>query len=385
MSLNCDEGGALTGRNGKSRDAVAYIYIHSEDYPRNRMIRSQLAARNISSDTYSVEILRASYPFSISYLRRLRRILDPYSVVVLSEFQVRYAGAVMLALLGTRTSIVIDGFVGRFETVVGDWGLVRKYSTKGIMYRLVDAVSILAADIFLIDTKVRARRISQTLAAKVRRNQVIALPVGLPDWAAGVQLPAPSQPLGTDDREPLTLNLLYYGNYIPLHGVDRVLRALQAVSPRVSWRLVLIGDGDLRPGMEDLARDLGISGFCNFVDPVPEGELAGWIANSDVVLGIFGGSLKATEVIANKVWQALGCGRVVLTRRSEALSELNFLPPTQLVQVGNDPGEINVAIERLASCPVPTFPDTSYLLGRYVQAEFEVFIRAISERLARRP
>lgn len=375
---------ALTFDIVEPTGTVAYGFVHSEEYPRNRQIRKRLAARYIGSDVFSVDRLRASNPFDLAYMLRLRQCFKAYKVVVLSEFQVRYAGPLKLALLGTGTSVVVDGFIGRYETVVGDWGVVSKYSVKGIMYRMVDAVSILSADIFLIDTKIRAQRVSRTWAARLRRPLIFSLPVGLPSWASGTRSAAVVRDLNTDADDAPALNLLYYGNYIPLHGLDRILRSLQLVDPAISWRLVLIGDGDLRPGIEELAGDLGIDTLCTFVDPVPEEKLVDWITDAHVVFGVFGTSLKAAEVIANKVWQALGCGRVVLTRRSDALHELSFVPSTQLIQVGDGIEEMTQAIESLARQPIPVFPKTSSLLEAYVEKEFEVFILEIKRLMGQR-
>ena len=70
-----------------------------------------------------------------------------------------------------------------------------------------------------------------------------------------------------------------------------------------------------------------------FLDAVPEADLVGFIAECDVVAGIFGGSPKAASVIANKVWQGLSTERWVITRRSPALEEIRDVAGAWLVEV----------------------------------------------------
>jgi hypothetical protein len=69
---------------------------------------------------------------------------------------------------------------------------------------------------------------------------------------------------------------------------------------------------------------------------VPESELRGYVARADVVLGVFGTSVKARGVVANKVWQGLACGRSVITQRSSALAPLAAVVGGSLVQT--EPG-----------------------------------------------
>jgi phosphatidylinositol alpha-1,6-mannosyltransferase len=73
------------------------------------------------------------------------------------------------------------------------------------------------------------------------------------------------------------------GRLIHRKGHDLVLRALpriRAVCPGV--RYVIAGEGPARPGLETLARELGVTDCVEFVGRVPERELSAYYASLDL-------------------------------------------------------------------------------------------------------
>jgi colanic acid/amylovoran biosynthesis glycosyltransferase len=86
-------------------------------------------------------------------------------------------------------------------------------------------------------------------------------------------------------RAPLTEKdpdlVLYVGRLIPYKGCDYLIRAMQLVQtgcPRS--RLVIIGDGGSRDGLQGLANSLGIN--CNFVGELKPAEVRSWLEKARV-------------------------------------------------------------------------------------------------------
>jgi glycosyltransferase involved in cell wall biosynthesis len=263
---------------------------------------------------------------------------------------------------------VVDAFVGIYETNIEDW---KKYSPKSLRARLFGFQDYLAyrlADYLLIDNAFRASQLVQSHPA-VSPSTIIDLPVGAPQWCASV---APTPVSGE------IMQVLFYGNFLPLHGASTLIEALKLLPSDVKVSLTLIGGGDRRSDVMARAGELGVAKSCAFVSPVPETELACYIGRSHVVAGVFGSSAKARSVIPNKVWQGLASGRTVVTRQSPALTELDNFTGSQLVSVApEDPAALAQALTAVyrSGDYMRYFGETYASLERYVESRFDALRR----------
>ena len=298
-----------------------------------------------------------------------------HDVYVLSEFSLAYAPLAGLVARLNRAVLVVDAFVGRYETEVEDGGRAEAGSCQARRHRAIDAAAARTADLVVIDTEMRAERL------RGDRIEVMSLPVGAPAWASPT--PSPDRPDGSP------LRLLYYGNFIALHGLDVVVLALErACRAGTRAEILFVGDGRERERIERSVRKAGLGALATFRDPVPEREIADLIADHDVVLGIFGESPKARSVIANKVWQGLASARTVVTRASPALDEIREAAGVWLVTVDGDSEEdladhlADALMRRSRERPGPD-PAVAARLEAVVEERFDDFHRRLSELVAR--
>jgi len=345
---------------------ILYVNVHNVDYPRNRLIRSSLEAAVHDIDV----VTRHDMKFFLAECARLLWIClfrrSNYDVVVLSVLFVQYAPVARIIAWRFNAPLVVDMFVRMYETNVGDWQRVSRRSIRARLYKSADSFAVWASDVLLTDTDVRAEALGAPLTKKV-----FNLPVGAPTWASPTPLPSVPR-----------INVLYYGNYIALHGLEYVVRGL-ARRGVDDLDIVFIGEGELRPKVEDLAISLGLAGGIKFVDSVPERQLASAIGAAHVVLGVFGSSEKAASVIANKVWQGLACGRYVVTRESAALEEIRNLVSDALVTVDiQDEDGLSAALaevrERITSGRIPNVA-VSGDLQSYTEERYNEFVSFMSK------
>jgi glycosyltransferase involved in cell wall biosynthesis len=202
-----------------------------------------------------------------------------------------------------RAALVFAPLVSLTETLVEDR---RVFASRGAVARAVawlDRASLRAADLVLADTQAHADYL-----ARLGAPRVVAWHLGVqPEFLA--PLPAPS---------PSSRRVLFYGGYLPLHGIDTIVTAAGQLRERAEF--VLIGSGPERPRMEVLAR--AVRAPVVFRDEVPRAALPGELARAAVVLGVFGVGQKAAMVVPNKVYEAVGAGRPLVTRDGPAIREV---------------------------------------------------------------
>jgi glycosyltransferase involved in cell wall biosynthesis len=116
------------------------------------------------------------------------------------------------------------------------------------------------------------------------------------------------------------MTVLFYGQLIPLHGVDTIIRAARLLRDR-PIRFVVIGSGQEEARVRELLTEQPLAQL-EWLPWVHYERLIEQIERADVCLGIFGSSAKAARVIPNKVFQIVAARRPLVTRDSPAIREL---------------------------------------------------------------
>lgn len=342
---------------------ILYLNIHDLYYPRNRRVREFLVSQGH-------EVVCVSRPSKRGFFADIVRVLTcglragrEFDYVILSEFSVQFAIAAKVVAARFRAPLITDAFVGLYETNVLDWQQISARSPKAIVMKSLDRMALTLSSLCLIDTDLRAERLR-----KSTRTPVLCIPVGAPKWAKWRKV----------DDENGKVKVLYYGNYIRLHGLDFVLDSISRMESREGFSFTFVGDGNDRARIVSRCSELGLAELIEFVDPVPESELADLINRHSVILGIFGTSEKAETVIANKVWQGLACGKPVITRESLALRELAPIVGAQLMTVDvDDPRSLANALASVEMVSHEAYPDASTLLSDYVAKRYRSLASAI--------
>ncbi|MDE2271146.1 MAG: glycosyltransferase [Xanthomonadaceae bacterium] len=205
--------------------------------------------------------------------------------------------------------IAFDWFISAFDTVVQDRKLTRQHSPLARLIWWGERLASRAADMVFMDTAIHAKRM----------EKLFRLPCGSVGrvW---VGAEASFFQRRTRRTEHEYLQVLFYGQFIPLHGIDTIVEAARLLNHApVQW--TLIGRGQEAPRIRAMLDEQPLPAL-RWVEWVPYETLREWIEQADVCLGIFGTSEKAASVIPNKVFQVVACGCPLVTRESLAIREL---------------------------------------------------------------
>ncbi len=210
-----------------------------------------------------------------------------------------------------RDPIIWQVFISPWDTAVNDRRMLSPWNPVAIaLYACEWLAARLAARLF-IDTAAHARRIEGILG--LEGGRVGHVPLGTDPERF------PPRPGPPTVRSPL--RVFFYGQYIPLHGMESIVRAAARLEQRgvaVEWELA--GTGQESARITALIAGLGVRSVrqVGWVDPA---GIPARIRQADVGLGIFGTSAKALTVVPNKAYEIAATQTPLISGDTPALAE----------------------------------------------------------------
>jgi glycosyltransferase involved in cell wall biosynthesis len=342
---------------------VRYFGTYDRDYCRNQILQRglALAGAHVSQchaqvwntlDKSQVKSLAGKLGTDLRFLasrislRRQYAAMAPCDVLL-----VGYLGHLDVGLarrIAHGKPVVLDAFLSLWETVVEDRKLLRPQGLAAQFLRSLERRAYLAADLILLDTQAHIEWVAQEFHVPVERFARVF--VGADDRVFHPPGPDEAPPPADGPRE-----VLFYGKFIPLHGVEIILRAAHLLAGESDIRFTLVGTGQTYAAARELAASLRLPRV-TWVDWLDYEALPRAIWRAHVCLGVFGPEGKALRVIPNKVFQALACGAPVITADSPAMRELPPMGPALTLIPPGDPEALAAAIRTACAAPRPLHP-----------------------------
>jgi len=322
---------------------IHYLFRHNKDYSRFNIIKQLLTNVTCKKEIY---------------------ILLPFSK---NQF---------LKHFFKRNRIVNDFFISNYDTYVYDRKKITKYNPRAWWKFAQDWINFRFSKYLLSDTQAHFEY-WQTLFGTFKGNHLV-LPV-----LADKTIYYPSL---TSEPKPKIVKILFYGSFIPLHGIDIILKAFKILEQNNTlFEGQIIGNGQMFLKMKNLHQTLGLKNVSMNGTLINENELAQEIRQSHIILGIFGDSRKAHVVIPNKAYQALASKKVLITMKSDAINE--FFSEKEVITCDNTPDALASKLMLLINNDkeMNSYQELGYqkFLNIYKETEikFIEFLKMVDEKL----
>lgn len=344
-----------------TRDAralrVCYAGTYERAYPRNRLVIEALRTagarveeahapvferRRDKSGLGAVALAGLGLRLVMAYLRLVPEVA--LRLLRCDALVVGYIGQLDMLVLGPVARamgkpVLFNPLVTLTDTLVEDRQQLRAGSLPARLIATLDRVALRLADVVLVDTRENGDWIRERLGISDKR--IVVVPVG-----ADERVFFPAARANTSQADE-ALDVLFYGKFIPLHGIDTILRAVALLEKRgAPARVEVVGTGQTYREMRELATALRLTSVI-WTDWIPFEHLGERLRRADVALGVFDTGAKAGRVIPNKVYQSLACGVATITRDSPAIRRLLHDGGSALLVPPDDPAALANAIERL--------------------------------------
>lgn len=304
------------------------------DYPRNRVLRQALGDAGWAIEDFHPALSALGHwQAGISGIRRPDLVWVPC-------FRQRDVAAAARFARRHGVPLLFDPLISAWDKQVFEREKFAPDSAAGRKLLGEERALFQTADLVLADTAEHQRFFADTFGVAPEKLAVVPVGAEEPLFHHAAMRDAGGEPP----------EALFFGSFIGLQGPEQIVEAARVYNgPALRW--TLLGEGPL---LADCQRRAGGLDNVSFEPWIAYADLPARIHRANFVLGIFGGGAKAGRVIPNKVYQAMACGRPVITRASAAYPEallaesepgIEFVPP-------GDPKALAEAVSAWADRPM---------------------------------
>jgi glycosyltransferase involved in cell wall biosynthesis len=205
--------------------------------------------------------------------------------------------------------------------------------------RSIEGIALRLPDLLIADTSEYVAWYRRTHGMRTNRFRLV--PTGADDRRFLPQLPV-------DVGPPGPLRVVYFGTFIPNHGVAYIVEAARQLADEPGIVFELIGDGPDRPLAQELARQYGLKNL-EFLPWMEPEALARRVGQAQVVLGAFGQTPQSLMTVQNKIYEGLALARAVATGDSPGVRTALIAGEEVWLVDRDDPHSLAGALRSLAA------------------------------------
>ncbi len=206
-----------------------------------------------------------------------------------------------------RKKLVFNPLIIIYTGLTEEQKIVNKDTLFAKLIKFGETLIYRACDIVLADTPFQKEHLIHEFGLNEKKIRI--LPIGADDK---IYPYAPK--LGEED----IFNVVYYGLYSPIHGVEYLIKAAKLVEEDKNIKFIFVGNGNTYEKDYALAQNLKLRNVI-FYKNMTEKDAFETLRESDVFTGFLIEHPVVKRVVPNKVYQGLSLGKTVLTAFSPAI------------------------------------------------------------------
>jgi glycosyltransferase involved in cell wall biosynthesis len=283
--------------------------FYNRNYPRNSVLVESMKK---VFDVVEKEIMPNKNTFS--FLKIIKTLKEQYKYVFIVNSNYKIFFLFLYLKLFTKNIIIYDAYLSFYENIITDRNRFSKFSLASLFFYLLDYIIVYFSDILIFDTKEHQDYFKENYKIKKQTKLLV--------WPVSLDVKKIDKYLNYDSDDSLfykdKYNILFYGTYIPLQGIEYIIKAANFLKTKENLMFTLIGDGYKKKEIKELVKEYNLTNI-KFINLVTYEKLFSYIKQADLCLGIFGDTDKAKRVIPNKVLECLSAKKIVITGRNNAL------------------------------------------------------------------
>lgn len=313
--------------SSQSPRRIAFFATREPTYSRVSITRRELAGHYVLD-----EYLSESKAYPVRILVIVSKLIFAWLTGRLAKSDAVFVGFLAqpifpLVRLLYRGPVVSDAYFSLYDATVND---KRKFSSGSLVGKIcfwLDRTMLRHSELCFTDTQQHVQYMREFF--DVRNANLRRL------WISAESPPLERVPSWSEGQ---TFEVFFWGGFIPLQGVDTIIRAAAKLRDE-NVRLTIFGSGQTFAECVQL-RDKLIADNVVFKGWQTSDKIPPQASKSHLALGIFGTTDKALRVIPNKVYEAMAMGLPLLTCRSQAIDELLVENQHCLVVDAGDAGQL---------------------------------------------
>lgn len=308
-------------------DQKAYVYYNSF---RNNSFKNELGLKSILffiliRFDILIKKIFSLYNLAISDIVILPAMCNHY------QFELKYAKYF-------KKFIITDFYISLYDSQVLDRTGIDQGSEKALKLKKSDFNCVNKSDYTLFLNKTEANYYLDIIKIPFNPDQHIIVPLCIEE-SIKCEIN-----YFTESGNDKIFNICWWGTYIPLHGLEKIIEAASILKKnnKSDFHFYLFGTNEVKSKPYfDMVKKLGLENMISIDNQstFKNGKLGGFLEKKcDLVLGNFGDSEKAKNVIVNKLIDGVAMKAPVLT--GESIAPHEFFSEHEIFYSLNNPESI---------------------------------------------